>query len=139
MLTLVPRLHRATHQVGAFIARQQSGALSQAEAHVLSHLAAARGTSTLLELHRSFGTRRSTLTSVLDRLEARGLLRRDTNPDDRRSVLLRLTPAGRAPADAMHAALATLERRTLAAIKQRDLAGFLAVLSALEGAAAEEA
>lgn len=137
MLTLVPRLHRATHQVGAFIARQQDGALSQAEAHALSHLAAAGGACTLLDLHRSFGHKRSTLTSVLDRLETRGLLRRDTNPDDRRSVLLRLTAAGRRPADEMFAALAALERRVRAGLKKRDLDGFLAVLEALAAAADE--
>jgi len=37
---------------------------------------------------------KGTLTGVVDRLEARGLLRRTPSPDDGRSTIVRLTPAG---------------------------------------------
>lgn len=39
---------------------------------------------------------KGTLTGVLDRLEARGLVVRTPSPEDRRSVLVRLTGAGEA-------------------------------------------
>ncbi len=38
----------------------------------------------------------ATLTGILDRLEAAGYLERKNNPDDRRSVLIHLTPKGKA-------------------------------------------
>ncbi len=37
---------------------------------------------------------KGTLTGVLDRMEARGLLTRESQPHDRRSVFVRLTPTG---------------------------------------------
>lgn len=39
------------------------------------------------------------MTNLLDRLEERGLIRRTSDPDDRRSVLVQLTPAGRKTTD----------------------------------------
>src|SRR5947208_14154548 len=42
------------------------------------------------------GSDGATLTGVLDRLEGRGLLRRERCTDDRRAVRIFLTPAGRA-------------------------------------------
>ena len=59
---------------------------------------------------------RGTLTGVLDSLEREGLIRRDPNPADRRSVLLSLTRAG-----------STRLRRVLPDLRRREaevLAGF---------------
>ena len=39
------------------------------------------------------------MTATLDLLEHRGWIRRAANPDDRRSVLIEITPDGRAIAD----------------------------------------
>lgn len=69
-----------------------------------------------------------TMTARLDKLEARGLVQRRTDPDDRRSVIVRLTEAG---GDAVGGALASLlerERvllRELSVDEQRDLADLL--------------
>lgn len=38
----------------------------------------------------------ATLTGILDRLEAAGFLERKSNPDDRRSIHIHLTPKGKA-------------------------------------------
>ena len=38
----------------------------------------------------------ATLTGILDRLEAAGYLERKSNPDDRRSIHIHLTPKGKA-------------------------------------------
>lgn len=109
-LDLIPKLHRATHQVGGYLARADHGApVSQAEAHVLAHLAS--GAASVAELHRSFGHKRSTLSSVLNRLEERGLIERRINPDDRRSFMIELTDTGSRVARAVRTSLERLERR----------------------------
>jgi DNA-binding MarR family transcriptional regulator len=45
------------------------------------------------------GLEKSTLTGLVDRAEQRGLLRRDRDPQDRRAVVVLLTPAGQDLAD----------------------------------------
>lgn len=47
---------------------------------------------TIQELARRTGLGQSTLTSMLDRLEAAGHLVRTADPDDRRKTLIRVTP-----------------------------------------------
>jgi DNA-binding MarR family transcriptional regulator len=46
------------------------------------------------QLGNALGIDRSTVVAVIDRLEARGLVVRDTAPNDRRSHALRLSEAG---------------------------------------------
>ena len=74
-----------------------------------------------------------TMTNRVDRLTARGLVERSPDPGDRRGVLVRLTPAGLAAADAAFEALLGRERRLLAALSAEDrvrLAGLLRTLLA---------
>jgi len=77
------------------------------------------------------GTRPTTLTSVLDRLEHRGHIRRGTAPGDRRAILIELTPAGRRTAATIRQAVTELEHRALAALSAEALAGLRAALQAL--------
>jgi DNA-binding MarR family transcriptional regulator len=111
-LSLIPRLHRATHAVALALAAEPELDVNQAEAHVLAHLRETRD-ARISELHRRFGHRRSTLTSVLDRLEERGLIERASDPDDRRSFVITLTADGRAVAARVHRLLAAIERDAL--------------------------
>jgi DNA-binding MarR family transcriptional regulator len=80
--------------------------------------------ATVRELVAATAQRPSTLTGVLDRLERRGLVERAANPADRRSVLVRLTPAGRTPAARVAAAFGAFEDR-LPADEVRRLLGAL--------------
>ena len=108
-LSLIPALERATHAVALWI-ESAPGELgvSQAEAHVLAHLAT-HPTSTINDLHMSFGHKRSTLTGILDRLEERGLIRRGAHPASRRLVAVALTDQGQILAERVHATLDELE------------------------------
>lgn len=110
-LQLIFGIHRATHRIGLYIQRHAPG-LTQAEAHILCHLHES-GDSTVLQLHRAFAHKRSTLTSVLDRLTARGLVQRESSQKDRRSFVIRLTAAGRRKAARIHRVLETLEAAAL--------------------------
>lgn len=131
-LRLVPSLHRATHRVGLYLHAARPG-LSQGEAHVLAQLAA-EGPSAISALHAAFAHRRSTLTSILDRLDAAGLVRREMHTGDRRSFLVSLTPRGRSIAREVHDTLANLEAHVAKQVSAADLAGFAAVVDALQSA-----
>ncbi|WP_372594186.1 MarR family winged helix-turn-helix transcriptional regulator [Actinotalea sp.] len=63
-----------------------------------------------------------TMTNRIDRLEARQLVERSPAPDDRRSVLVRLTPEGRARVDAAFADLLAVERELLADLEPAEAA-----------------
>jgi DNA-binding MarR family transcriptional regulator len=52
--------------------------------------------STPTQLAPWLGTDNAGMTRLLDRLEAKGLVQRRTNPLDRRAIVVELTPAGRA-------------------------------------------
>jgi len=128
-LELIFSIHRATHRIGLYIQRHAPD-LTQAEAHILCHLYEF-GDSAVSTLHRAFAHKRSTLTSVLDRLADKGYVTRELDPADRRSFRVSLTADGRRVAGAARAAAEDLERAALAAISDADLAGFRAVARAL--------
>jgi DNA-binding MarR family transcriptional regulator len=62
----------------------------------------------------------SAMTNRLDRLEARDLVRRSPDPDDRRALLVSLTSAGRELVDAAVVDHVRTEEGLLAALGQRD-------------------
>ena len=103
----ISELHRAVHALGLFIDERFGPDISQPEALVLVQLRHA-GPSTINDVHRRFLHRRSTLTSVLDRLESKGYIARETAPGDRRSTRISLTREGRKHANAIAAALERL-------------------------------
>ena len=89
----VAALHRAVHALGLYLDAALEGEVSQAEAVVLLHLSTS-GNSTINEVHKAFLHKRSTLTSVIDRLESKGLVRRRIGETDRRNFQLELTDRG---------------------------------------------
>jgi DNA-binding MarR family transcriptional regulator len=135
-LRLVLGIHRATHRIGLFIQEHAPGT-TQAEAHILCQLHES-GDSSIAELYRAFAHKRSTLTSVLDRLNERGLVKRSVSPRDRRSFVVSLTRAGLKEAARVHAMLEVLEGKVLRHSDPRALDSFGRVLEALERAAFAE-
>jgi DNA-binding MarR family transcriptional regulator len=129
---LVIELQRATHAAGVRLeALLAESGVSQGEAHVLALLADG-GEHTVGDLQRGLAHRPSTLSGILDRLEARKLVRRALNSADRRSFLVSLTRSGRVVARAVVEALQTVEAQVVAGVPARDRAGFLAVARAFE-------
>jgi MarR family transcriptional regulator, organic hydroperoxide resistance regulator len=107
--------------------------LGAAEINVLANLAD-RGALNVRELSAETGSRATTLTGILDRLENRGYLTRELDPTDRRSFRLPLTEAGQAVARRVRAAVADLERDATARLSETQIAGFHAVVAALQTA-----
>ncbi|HEX4254346.1 MAG TPA: MarR family transcriptional regulator [Streptosporangiaceae bacterium] len=124
-------LQRATHVTLHALGRELASlGLTAAEINVLANLADGRA-RTVSELGAATGSRPTTVTSVLDRLEHRGHITRGPRPGDRRAVLIELTGTGRRAAATIQQTLAGLERRALADLDPGALAGFHAVLQAL--------
>ena len=69
-----------------------------------------------------------TMTNRIDRLSARGFVERYPDPDDRRGVIVRLTPEGRSAVDAAFTALLRAERDLLEELPDRDRAKLASLL-----------
>jgi DNA-binding MarR family transcriptional regulator len=130
-LRLIPAVHRATHRVGLYLARGRKDALSQGESHILAMLAAS-SPLTVGELHSGLAHKRSTLTSILNRLVDRGLITREVGEADRRTFVVAPTARGRRAARDVFQRLADLERAVAARVSDADLAGFARVAAAIE-------
>ena len=130
MLALQRATHRTLHALSAALTDLN---LSGAEINALANLSGG-GTLSVRQLSERTGTRASTLTGLLDRLENRGYLTRELDPADRRSFRLPLTEAGRAVASQVLTAIADLERNALSGLPATQIAGYHAVIAALQEA-----
>jgi DNA-binding MarR family transcriptional regulator len=128
---IIPLLERATHAVSLHMedSLRELG-ITQAEAHILGALAQT-GASSINDLHASFGHKRSSLTSILDRLEVRRLVERAPHPTSRRSVMIRLTPRGADAAQQVTVILDVTEAAVATRVSADDLEGFRRVIAAL--------
>jgi DNA-binding MarR family transcriptional regulator len=130
VLALQRATHQTLHLLGTALAELR---LTAAEINVLANLGNG-GTLNVRQLSERTGSRASTLTGILDRLENRGYLTRELDPGDRRSFRLPLTEAGQAIAGRVLAVIADLERTALAGLSADQIAGYHAVISALQEA-----
>ena len=130
-LRLIPSIHRATHRIGLYLASLRDDALSQGEAHILALLATS-SPATIAELHRGLAHKRSTLTSILDRLAARGLITREVGTRDRRTFVITPTTTGAQVARRVQRHLADLEEAVARRVTAEDIRGFLKVVETVE-------
>jgi DNA-binding MarR family transcriptional regulator len=130
-------------RIALHIARRQEAAfdrfgLSRGEVGVLSALRFAGPSQQLspTQLFKGLMLSSAGITSRLDRLERRGLVRRERHPNDRRGVLVELTDEGRRVLDEAVKANTDAERHLvegLDAAETRQLAALLKkMLAALE-------
>jgi DNA-binding MarR family transcriptional regulator len=105
--------------------------LTQGEAHILGLLAHS-GRANVADLHRGLAHKRSTLTSILDRLARRGLITRAVGETDRRTFVVRLTAKGRKLAQRVQRHLSALERAVVHRVSAGEIKAFNKVVTALE-------
>jgi DNA-binding MarR family transcriptional regulator len=86
-------LHQVVRDVNTKLDRR-FGSLDLTTQQAALLLSAAGGGSSPRELMGVVGTDTAGMTKLLDRLEAKGLVKRCPNPDDRRSVLVEPTERG---------------------------------------------
>jgi DNA-binding MarR family transcriptional regulator len=79
-------------------------------------------------LAASIGVDRNTIGIVVERLEQRGLLTREVDPDDRRARVLRLTPEGAALRRRLRPRMLAANARALEALSAEEAATLLALL-----------
>lgn len=130
-LQLVHPVHRATHRIGLYLDDLKERGLTQGEAHILALLAQS-GRANVSHLHRGLAHKRSTLTSILDRLAKRGLITRAVGETDRRTFVVRPTAKGRKLAHRIQQHLSALEHSVIHRVSAADIKGFNKVVTALE-------
>lgn len=130
-LRFVHPVHRATHRIGLYLDDLRERGLTQGEAHILALLASS-GFADVADLHRGLAHKRSTLTSILDRLTRRGLITRAVGETDRRTFVVRLTAKGRKLAQRVHRHLTALERAVINRVSAADINSFNRVVAVLE-------
>jgi len=131
-LEFLSPLHKASRQISVYLeSRTRELGVSPIEGHVLTYLRSYAPAS-IGDLVRVFGIKQSTFTSLLDRLEQAGFVRRTINPGDRRSFLIHISDEGRELAARLNRLLKTLEDDIRQRVEARDVKGFHAVMGAVE-------
>ncbi len=131
-LQFLSPLHKASRQITMYLEeRTEALGVSPLESHVLTFLRAYAPVP-VKELVRVFGIKQSTFTSLLDRLERDGLVRRERNADDRRSILVHITDRGRELTTRINRVLEKLERDIRKRLRRQEVQGFRAFTAAVE-------
>jgi len=83
------------------------------------------------DLSALIGVTSGTMTALLDRVEKAGFLKRARHPDDRRALLIHLTPAGDHAMQWLYEQFDTAVRDSLARVSGLDVAGLEKAVSEL--------
>lgn len=133
---LPPLLRRAWYGLNqAFRRRIAHLDLTPDQYTVLRNLAEAGRTGfTQTELTERMSSDPNTIASLVDRMERGGLLRRETDAEDRRARRLRMAPVGRRRFTAARSIARTLQQEILDVLPAAERAGFLEALDRVAGA-----
>ena len=130
-LSFLSPLHKAYRQIGVHLEEHtRSLGVSPNEGHLLTYLKS-YAPIPVGEIVAVFGIKQSTLTSMLNRLETAGLVRREINREDLRSFLIALTDHGSSVADRLDASLVAFEAEIRQRVTPEEVAGFEAVMAAI--------
>lgn len=105
--------------------------LSLAKLNVLGILVSSNKPLTLGEVAQKLACVRSNVTQLVDRLESDGLVKRESDPADRRSIRAVVTDAGRDREKAGSVALAQVQGEIAQVLARYDAAHIESALSAL--------
>ncbi len=135
VMALVGRLLEATHLLERnwFLPLAAQFELHQGEFDVIATLRRSGNpyAMTPTDLHEGLMLSSGAMTSRLDRLERKGLIERVPSPNDRRSTLVRLTPAGLALIDKALPLHVANEQQALSALTQKEQAQLDGLLAKL--------
>ena len=80
---------------------------------------------------------RATVTGVLDSLEGRGFVRRSANPDDRRSLVVEISPAGLKVLKRLRTLVHRNEKAWLGVLSDADLRAYIELLHRIQDSLAD--
>ncbi|HVX77503.1 MAG TPA: MarR family winged helix-turn-helix transcriptional regulator [Bradyrhizobium sp.] len=125
---LVRRLHQI--HVSIYFQNCERFGTTPVQSSVMQVLSAQPGMDQIA-LAGEIGIDRTTASSVLSRLEARGIVKREADPDDRRTKRCYLTPAGKAVLNDMQASIEAAHRELIKPLNPADREQFLKQLLCL--------
>lgn len=128
LLLLIPRF--ADWAASSLRAKRDEGDPSFRQLVVLFQIR--NGAASPIALANRLGISRAVVTGLLDRLEQRGLVRREGDPTDRRRLRLVVTPAGVAASERLGQAVVADLARQLAVGDAASLAALAMALPLLE-------
>lgn len=103
--------------------------LTMAQVRVLMELGDDDGTAkSLKELERRFRVAQPTVVGVVRRLEAKGLVRGFSDPEDNRVKLVKLTPEGERFREANMREIEEMEKQLLSPLTEEEQRDFLRIL-----------
>jgi DNA-binding MarR family transcriptional regulator len=125
-------LHQVARDLATALDRQFAplGVTAQ-QAALLLH--ASRQQYSPTQLMSLLGTDTAGLTKLADRLEAKHLIERHPNPQDRRSVLIALTPDGQALAPRLAPVFGRVTRRLFNGFSSGEVSALAATLERMRG------
>lgn len=89
------------------------------------------------ELSSRLALNSSTLTGILDRLEAKGLVAREMNANDRRSLIIRLTNRAKKLKDRLWSIYERVNGELMSALSQEEIADLFSIMEKLDAKANE--
>jgi DNA-binding MarR family transcriptional regulator len=81
---------------------------------------------------------RATVTGVVDSLERRGYVLRSPNPNDRRGIMVELTPAGLEAVAQVRTIIHKQEREWMAALSEAELATYIDLMHRVQATVSTE-
>lgn len=124
---------RVTARMRPAVERIGKRRLAAAEVFALAYLCDLESCD-VAQMCRTLGLAPSTLSSLLNRLERRGLLKRTLSSRDRRTFALVLTPEGRSEAERARTGLEMIEQTLIEKVSYGHLMAFTEVIEALDAA-----
>jgi DNA-binding MarR family transcriptional regulator len=136
---LASRAFRELEVVGASVEATVAGVarrygLSHAALNALAVIEGNGGPLPAGEISDRMHVTSGTMTSVLDTLERKGYAQRSPDPDDRRRVLVDVTPAAQIVLDGMLPDVQQVAGVIMAALDDKDLRALLAALAVVKAA-----
>lgn len=122
-------LMRRMQRCGHLLYHRRGG--NDSQGRILRILQRNGGAMTQKELQETVHIKPGSLSEVVAKVEAAGLVGRERHPEDKRSVLLRLTPAGEARAAEMEAQVQELSLQLFAPLSPEDKESLYRILGLL--------